>query len=109
MLPRFNYRSILLEKKELFINLYRQISKMKLLTTITLILMISILIIGCTTVAEEEHHEEEKSVTHCGKHFPEGTLKEGAECPKGLTNDPYPGKCALYTDEDGNEVCDLSE
>jgi len=31
------------------------------------------------------------------------------ECPFGLTNDPYPGQCGRYVDEDGNDVCDLSE
>ncbi|GEM_PF-3150361 len=31
------------------------------------------------------------------------------ECPFGLTNDPYPGKCGRYIDEDGNDICDLSE
>lgn len=30
-------------------------------------------------------------------------------CPRGLTNDSLPGKCGLYTDADGNNVCDLSE
>lgn len=30
-------------------------------------------------------------------------------CPSGLVNDSLPGKCGLYTDADGNNVCDLSE
>ncbi|MDP2808504.1 MAG: cytochrome b/b6 domain-containing protein, partial [bacterium] len=30
-------------------------------------------------------------------------------CPIGLTNDSLPGKCGLYVDADGNDVCDLSE
>lgn len=30
-------------------------------------------------------------------------------CPNGLVNDSLPGKCGLYTDADGNNVCDLSE
>jgi len=33
----------------------------------------------------------------------------GDECPFGLTNDPYPEKCGRYVDENGNDICDLSE
>jgi len=32
-----------------------------------------------------------------------------SSCPKGLTNDTFPGRCGLYTDKDQNQVCDLSE
>jgi len=31
------------------------------------------------------------------------------ECPRGLTNDPYPGSCNLYSDANSNQICDLSE
>ena len=30
-------------------------------------------------------------------------------CPRGLVNDPYPGKCKRYVDKNGNGMCDLSE
>ncbi len=30
-------------------------------------------------------------------------------CPHGLVNDPYPGHCRRYTDQNGNNICDLSE
>ena len=30
-------------------------------------------------------------------------------CPFGLVNDPYPGECRHYVDENGNGICDLSE
>jgi len=30
-------------------------------------------------------------------------------CPRGLINDPYPGKCKRYVDNNGNGICDLSE
>jgi len=30
-------------------------------------------------------------------------------CPRGLVNDPYPGRCRHYVDANGNGVCDLSE
>lgn len=32
-----------------------------------------------------------------------------ARCPFGLVNDPYPGRCNLYIDEDESGYCDLSE
>ncbi len=29
-------------------------------------------------------------------------------CPLGLVNDPYPGECQHYVDQDGDGICDLS-
>jgi ferredoxin len=41
---------------------------------------------------------------------PESTEEsESEECPLSLKNDPYPGKCDLYKDENENKICDLSE
>jgi hypothetical protein len=44
----------------------------------------------------------------CGK---EGTTTAEApltRCPLGLVNDPYPGECQHYIDQDGDGICDLS-
>lgn len=30
-------------------------------------------------------------------------------CPKGLINDPSPGRCGLYVDENQDRICDLSQ
>jgi hypothetical protein len=30
-------------------------------------------------------------------------------CPKGLVNDPFPGRCRRYTDLDGDGICDYSQ
>jgi ferredoxin-type protein NapH len=30
-------------------------------------------------------------------------------CPKGLINDPYPGRCGLYADKTQDQICDLSQ
>ena len=30
-------------------------------------------------------------------------------CPKGLVNDPYPGRCRLFRDTNNSGYCDLSE
>jgi hypothetical protein len=30
-------------------------------------------------------------------------------CPKGLVNDPYPGRCGRYVDTNGDDICDLSQ
>jgi len=41
-----------------------------------------------------------------------GFIKEAYawdDCPKGLVNDPYPGKCPSYIDTDENGICDHSE
>ncbi len=32
-----------------------------------------------------------------------------SRCPRGLINDPYPGRCRHYIDQNGNGFCDLSE
>jgi hypothetical protein len=32
-----------------------------------------------------------------------------ATCPYGMVNDPYPGRCKRYVDENKNGICDLSE
>lgn len=34
---------------------------------------------------------------------------EKSECQTGMINDPAPGLCWRYIDEDSNNVCDLSE
>jgi hypothetical protein len=34
--------------------------------------------------------------------------QSGVACPRGTVNDPYPGRCRLYTDRDGNGFCDYS-
>lgn len=31
------------------------------------------------------------------------------DCPFGVTNDPAPGDCRLYTDRNGNDYCDYGE
>lgn len=32
----------------------------------------------------------------------------GVACPRGIVNDPYPGRCRWYTDENGDGFCDYS-
>lgn len=34
---------------------------------------------------------------------------EGVACPSGVVNDPYPGHCKRYVDDNNNGLCDLSE
>lgn len=31
------------------------------------------------------------------------------DCPKGLVNDPYPGRCGRYVDTNDDQICDLSQ
>jgi len=40
---------------------------------------------------------------------PSPTALPRVRCPYGLVNDPYPGRCRRYTDQNGNGMCDLSE
>jgi hypothetical protein len=37
-----------------------------------------------------------------------GVAVSTSRCPKGLTNDPYPGRCHHYVDDDGDGYCDLA-
>ena len=39
----------------------------------------------------------------------ESQRTQSTQCPHGLVNDPYPGKCRRYVDKDENGICDLSE
>jgi hypothetical protein len=34
---------------------------------------------------------------------------QAAECPFGLVDDPYPGECGRYIDENNDGICDLSQ
>jgi hypothetical protein len=40
---------------------------------------------------------------------PTATALIQTACPLGLVNDPHPGECRRYIDENGNGLCDLSE
>ena len=31
------------------------------------------------------------------------------DCPRGLVNDPYPGRCSLYIDTNNDGICDHSQ
>ena len=35
--------------------------------------------------------------------------RQVATCPRGLVNDPYPGRCHHYIDSNGSGFCDYSE
>jgi hypothetical protein len=39
---------------------------------------------------------------------PDAVVEMCVRCPRGLVNDPYPGRCRLYVDKDGDGLCDLS-
>jgi hypothetical protein len=39
---------------------------------------------------------------------PEAVVEMCVSCPRGLVNDPYPGRCRLYVDQDGDGICDRS-
>ena len=36
-------------------------------------------------------------------------VSASADCPYGLVEDPYPGECGLYINEDGDNLCDHSQ
>ncbi len=39
---------------------------------------------------------------------PDAPVRTCVNCPRGLVNDPYPGRCRLYIDRDGDRICDRS-
>lgn len=36
-------------------------------------------------------------------------FSQTTSCPYGEINEPFPGTCSLYTDQNSNKICDLSE
>lgn len=56
---------------------------------VILLLIISIIFIGCSAQ-------------------PQNTIVKESElqCPKGLSNEPYPGSCPLYVDNNNDKHCD---
>ena len=40
---------------------------------------------------------------------PTPTSQPQTDCPFGLVNDPYPGECGRYVDQNENGICDHSE
>ncbi len=57
---------------------------------IALILVLLCFISGCTQESEQ-------------------LKKEQVYCPRGISNDPYPGQCGNYIDVNKNRICDLGE
>lgn len=61
------------------------------------LVLLLVFIAGCTPA--EELKEEKSSAD----------VSVEVQCPNGNVNDPSPGQCGLYTDENKNGVCDYSE
>jgi hypothetical protein len=71
-----------------------------------LLLMIGLFISGCSKTEQiTESANLEKSANVYQAQEPNTEVL----CPKGIENDPYPGSCGKYTDENKNALCDLSE
>ncbi|MBW2964532.1 hypothetical protein KY363_03660 [Candidatus Woesearchaeota archaeon] len=66
------------------------------LLLISLVLLL-VLAAGC---APAEELKQEKSSADASVEV---------QCPAGNINDPAPGQCGLYTDDNRNGVCDYSE
>jgi hypothetical protein len=58
-------------------------------------------------VAEPEPKTEQPSVSDQVTPSPQAVAVCVA-CPKGLVNDPYPGRCRRYVDRDDDGICDKS-
>jgi ABC-type molybdate transport system substrate-binding protein len=71
---------------------------MNKILSVFLVLILIFLVSGCTS--EIEQNESEEITASAGNSL---------SCPRGLVNDPYPGVCHLYTDENSNNICDYSE
>ena len=71
---------------------------MKKLTLIFILLLTLSTLVGCS----ETNSNQLETIVVETNHY-SGT------CPYNLINDPYPGECGLYVDEDHNKICDRSE
>ena len=58
---------------------------------------------GCAGAVEASNTASTQSVPMTG------AQNVRTACPRGLVNDPYPGHCRLYRDNNGNGYCDLSQ
>ena len=61
------------------------------------------------TVATAESSPTAVPVSPTATAAPAAQSNVRSACPRGLVNDPYPGKCKRYVDKNGNGICDLSE
>lgn len=59
--------------------------------------------------AQEGAGVSENATVPGSTRVPRGDVTSQKRCPRGLTNDPYPGRCRLYVDANGNGYCDLSQ
>lgn len=64
-----------------------------------------------TPVATDQTLEEEPAApaTATSAPTPTATSQPETDCPFGLVNDPYPGECGRYVDQNENDICDHSE
>lgn len=76
--------------------------------------------VGQASLPDENTGQADENVGQLSLHDSEGASpasptpstpqpQAGVACPFGLVNDPYPGQCRRYVDQDGNGICDLSE
>ena len=63
---------------------------------IIIVLILVILVSGCINSHNVELDEQNSN-------------QVDLECPRGLVNDPYPGSCGMYIDNNQNNICDYSE
>ena len=62
-----------------------------------------------TPAATAESDPAATSASPTATAMPTAQKNVRSACPRGLVNDPYPGKCKRYVDKNGNGICDLSE
>ena len=83
-------------------------SKLSILILIIVIVAIA-LSYGCSSEAAENGSGDPEQQAPLSAETPTAAPKEGPSCPRGLTYDPAPGACVLYTDKNNNGNCDLAE
>jgi hypothetical protein len=74
----------------------------KIVIALTLLMLLSSLLAGCSQ--EKGTADDQQNVS-----LSQNTLSGGAECPRGVEDDPYPGSCGLYVDKNNDGFCDLGQ
>ncbi|MBN2459448.1 hypothetical protein JXB28_04135 [Candidatus Woesearchaeota archaeon] len=85
---------------------------MRKVISLLIILAIALMAIGCSSSQVADNNQaqgqavlqEQPSV---GDSVTQSPLVEEHSCPRGVTDDPYPGDCWQYTDQDQDRLCDL--
>jgi hypothetical protein len=85
---------------------------MKRIISLAVILIIAFVIAGCSSKqAVENTQTQGQAVLQEQNQEPasQDAFVQENSCPRGVTDDPYPGDCWQYADQNQDSLCDLGQ